>query len=430
MPATGRGCPFTVAASRRPVIRGKCQLPSVESTSAVGFCETDAMTEPVTTLRRSARRVPAWVAQLGRSGVPEAVTGFAAFIYSVSFPTGPGGRTPLESLVEFGICFFAAVSGRWPRVGTFGVAAMLLLTAIGSNQISTSLFTFLIPLVSNGAHGRTVLRDIAAPLYLVLAIAHTLPTNDNLSDQVQTVIIWIVLVGLAWGTGRTINRLRREGEKQARLRTQALRSQRRSIARDLHDTVSYATTTMVMRAEQIKLRTSHDPELVADLDFIIATGRRSVRDLRGMMEALRRNDPELDLEDDAPWRLVTVHDVIRERQDELAAHGLTLQVSTDADLDSLPGSVRATLAKLIVEATSNMVKHAGRGPCRLIIEVHDNLVEAVFTNPLRPGADLTDSTSGLGIIGASERVRSVGGELEATAASGTWILRVQLPLGE
>ena len=35
---------------------------------------------------------------------------------------------------------------------------------------------------------------------------------------------------------------------------------------------------MVMRAEQMKLRATDDPELLADLDFIIATGRRSVRD--------------------------------------------------------------------------------------------------------------------------------------------------------
>ncbi|NLE17262.1 MAG: hypothetical protein GX632_01815, partial [Propioniciclava sp.] len=278
--------------------------------------------------------------------------------------------------------------------------------------------------------GRTVLRDIAAPLYFALAIVKTMPLNDTLSDQLQTVIIWAVLVGLAWGTGRTIHRLRREGQEQAELRTAALRSQRRSIARDLHDTVSYATTTMIMRAEQIKLRAGDDPQLTEDLDFIIATGRRSVRDLRGMMETLRRNDPELDLEQNTPWRLLTVTDVIAERRAELAAHGLTLQVTSDADLDSLPSSVRETLAKLVVEATSNMVKHAGKGPCRLIIEVQDDTLEAVFTNRLRAGHRQDGGRPGLGLVGAAERVRAIGGELEATAASGTWILRAQLPIGE
>lgn len=388
------------------------------------------MTEPAPATPRPARRFPRWVARLGRSGVPEAIVGLFAYMYNEAFPSIDGNRTLAEAIVDFLLCFFAALTGRWPRVGTLGVAATLIAQVLVSDELSVTVFAMFVPIVSNGAHGRTVLRDIAAPLYFALAIVKTMPLNDTLSDQLQTVIIWAVLVGLAWGTGRTIHRLRREGQEQAELRTAALRSQRRSIARDLHDTVSYATTTMIMRAEQIKLRVGDDPQLTEDLDFIIATGRRSVRDLRGMMETLRRNDPELDLEQNTPWRLLTVTDVIAERQAELAAHGLTLQVTSDADLDSLPSSVRETLAKLVVEATSNMVKHAGKGPCRLIVEVQDDTLEAVFTNRLRAGHRTDTGRSGLGLVGAAERVRAIGGELEATAASGTWILRAQLPIGE
>ncbi|MBB1494808.1 hypothetical protein J4N02_15550 [Propioniciclava sp. MC1595] len=388
------------------------------------------MTEPAPATPRPARRFPRWVARLGRSGVPEAIVGLFAYMYNEAFPSIDGNRTLAEAIVDFLLCFFAALTGRWPRVGTLGVAATLIAQVLVSDELSVTVFAMFVPIVSNGAHGRTVLRDIAAPLYFALAIVKTMPLNDTLGDQLQTVIIWAVLVGLAWGTGRTIHRLRREGQEQAELRTAALRSQRRSIARDLHDTVSYATTTMIMRAEQIKLRVGDDPQLTEDLDFIIATGRRSVRDLRGMMETLRRNDPELDLEQNTPWRLLTVTDVIAERQAELAAHGLTLQVTSDADLDSLPSSVRETLAKLVVEATSNMVKHAGKGPCRLIIEVQDDTLEAVFTNRLRAGHRQDGGRPGLGLVGAAERVRAIGGELEATAASGTWILRAQLPIGE
>lgn len=388
------------------------------------------MTEPAPAVRAEARMVPRWVARLGASGVPEATCGLFAFAYTEAFPDPTRARSTLDVIIEIAICFFAGATGRWPRVGTLGVGACLLWMALTPAGISTAFFVLFIPIVSNGAHGRTFLRDLAALLYFALALVRTVPLNTSVSDVAQTVVIWVILVGLAWGTGRTVSRLREEGKRQADLRAASLRSQRRSIARDLHDTVSYATTTMIMRAEQIKLRTTDDPELIQDLDFIISTGRRSVRDLRGMMETLRRNDPELDLEEDAPWRLVAVGDVIADRRAELAAHGYRLDVSADAAaLDSLPSSVRETLAKLIVEATSNMVKHAGRGPCRLIIEVHDDMLEAVFTNPLRPGRDQRKAGHGLGIIGALERVEALGGELEATAASGTWILRAQLPLG-
>ena len=391
-------------------------------------CHTDAMTVSAPTRRPRRPRVPTWVAHLGRSGVPEALGATLMFAYNEAFPNPGVEREPISALVDVALCFFAGLSGRWPRVGTAGVAVCLFVMVAALPDLSTTVFVMFIPILSTGAHGHTILRDISAPLYFALAVTKTLPFNETPSEQLQTVIIWVVLVGLAWGTGRTIDRLRKIGEQQSKLHTQALRSQRRSIARDLHDTVSYATTTMIMRAEQIKLREGDDPTLTEDLDFIIATGRRSVRDLRAMMETLRRNDPDLDLEDDAPWRLLTVSDVIQERQVELAAHGLSLQVTTEADLDALPASVRETLAKLIVEATSNMVKHAGKGPCRLIIEVDDGVLEAVFTNVLRPGAT-GRSRTGFGIIGATERVSAIGGELEATAASGTWILRAQLPLG-
>lgn len=388
------------------------------------------MTVPAHTPRARRPRVPRWVAQLGRSGVPEAVTASLIFIYNEAFPSLTWDRSVTGAALDFLICLFAGMAGRWPRLGTAGVAVCLVLFVMATPELSTTVFVMLVPLVSTGAHGRTHLRDLSPPVYFVLAVAKTIPFNETISDQVQTVIIWAGLIGLAWGTGRTVHRLRREGEEQAELRTKALRGQRRSIARDLHDTVSYATTTMIMRAEQIKLRHPDDPQLAEDLDFIIATGRRSVRDLRGMMETLRRNDPELDLEQATPWRLLTVSDVIQERRAELASHGLTLEVSAGAELDELPNSVRETLAKLVVEATSNMVKHAGKGPCRLIIEVHDNMLEAVFTNPLRPGVPGGDAHAGLGLVGAAERVRALGGELEATAASGTWILRAQLPVGE
>lgn len=387
------------------------------------------MTDPAPSAgpSRAGGRLPVWVGRVGSSGIPEAIFGLSAFVYNEAFPDS--GRTPLSGALEFAICLFAAVTGRWPRVGTFGAVACLVGLTVLADYLSITVFVMWIPIVSNGAHGRTILRDVAATAFLVLMLVKTMPTNETVSDHVQTVILWLLLVGVPWATGRIVNRLREEGRQQARLRTHALRSQRRSIARDLHDTVSYATTTMIMRAEQIKLRSTGDPQLIEDLDFIIATGRRSVRELRGMMETLRRNDPELDLEAEAPWRLVTVGDVISERRAELAAHGLRLDVSSDADLDSLPNSVREALAKLIVEATSNMVKHAGRGPCRLIIEVGDDTVEAVFTNPIRPGSVQAGDAAGLGLVGALERVEALGGELEATTASGTWILRAQLPLG-
>lgn len=371
--------------------------------------------------------------RLGVSGVPEAVSAALILVYLEAFPqNSPSDRSWQSFAFDLIACFAAGVVGRWPRVGTAGVAVALGGMALTHPEtVSMGVFTLFIPIVSNGAHGREMLRDLSAVGYTVLACLNTVPRAREVGEVIETVVLWMLLVGIAWAAGRTVNTLRRETQQQKQLREDALRRQRRGIARDLHDTVSYATSTMIMRAEQIKLR-SPDPELNADLDFIISTGRRSIRDLRGMMEALRRNDPGLgESEEDSAWRLVTIGDVITERVTELAAHGIPLQVSVTDDIDSLPGSVREALGKLIVEATSNMVKHAAKGPCRMIIDVDDGVVEAVFTNPVRDGTiPVIGEGLRLGLIGAAERVEAIGGELETTQASGTWILRAQLPIGE
>ena len=378
-------------------------------------------------LRRWRRQFPAWLARLGTSGFPEAAMATVLFLYVEVFSTPSGDRTSVFAVNAL-LCGSAAVSGRWPRLGVAGViTGLTIMNAIPADQLRMSTLALFIPIVSTGMRGRTWLADVFSIVSYLLACILTVPLSDGMSEKVESVIVWGLAIGLARIIGHTIDRLRRETKAHAALRFASLRRQRRDIAHDLHDTLAYATTTMIMRAEQMKLRTD-DPATQADLDFIISTGRRSVRDLRSMMEALRRNDPDQASGTVTMWRLVTIADVLDERVKELNAHGLALQVSAPKDIDHLlPESIRETLGKLIVEATSNMVKHAAPGPCRVIIEVDENAAEAVFTNLTEPGSFASDE--GLGLLGAAERVEALGGEFEATAASGTWIVRAQLPLG-
>lgn len=379
-------------------------------------------------VRRWRTDVIDWVTRLGASGFPEASVAVVLFLYFEVFSVPAHGDRTLEFTINVLMCVSAGIVGRWPRVGTIGAAVTLgLMIAFPlDDQIRLSALAAFVPLVSTGVRGHARLCDVASVAYLVLLTAMTLPVSGNLLLQVESAVLWAIVIALVRFLGRTVDRLRRESTAQAAMRVDALRQQRRSIAHDLHDTVAYSTTTMIMRAEQMKLRAT-DPDLVADLDFIITTGRRSIRDLRSMMETLRRNDPELDTGTVPMWRLVTISDVITQRVAELAAHGLVLQVSVPATLDDLPESVRDTLGKLIVEATSNMVKHAAAGPCRILVEVEAGLVEAVFTNPVAPGSVPGE---GLGLLGAAERIEALGGELEAAEVSGVWIVNATLPVGE
>lgn len=379
---------------------------------------------------RAAPRPPLWLRRLVSVGSPEVAAASVLFAYSLAFSERTGPVSLIQEASSLLVCLGAALCGRWPLAG--GITTGIGLTAMLSytESVPVAIFASLIAVLSVTARGHTRLRAVLTLWYLCMACAVTVPMSHDPQEAMQTVALWVLLSTLAVGVGLAIDRLRRDNMRKDHLRVESLRSQRRAIARDLHDTVAYATTTMIMRAEQIRLRHPDEPQLAEDLDFIITTGRRSVRDLRGMLEALRRNDPGFDdPPHDSGWRIETISEVLEARRAVLAAHALRLDVRADDAVDTLPEAVREALGKLIVEATSNMVKHASGNPCRALIEVQDVSVEAVFTNPVADGAAGPTHSSGLGLLGAAERVEALGGEIEAQQASGTWILRAQLPLG-
>lgn len=372
-------------------------------------------------------RTPGWLGRLGTGGLPEALSALGIFLFDFTFGAD---HTTLQLVTSFLLALFAGLAGRYPRVGSVGVGAMMVVFAfVYAGSLPLLFVCVLIPIASTGARGFSRMRDLITLWCAAVLIVMTTNISLTVAESIQSALLICTLLLIAWSSGRAVHKLRAEREQQAALGVESLRAQRRGIARDLHDTVAYSTTTMIMRAEEIKLRTTDDEQLIADLNFIISTGRRSVRDLRGMLEALRRNDPSFDLDtsDGSPWTVTTIEDVLDARVRELADHGISATVSIDANLDNLPTSVHQTLAKVIVEATSNMVKHSARGTCAILIESDDGVLEAVFTNPTRPNSP--PPSGGFGLLGASERIQALGGELEATTASGTWILRVQLPVG-
>ena len=317
-------------------------------------------------------------------GFPEASIAVGLFLYFEVFTLPAGGDRTLEFTLNVLMCMSAGIVGRWPAAGTIGAgAALALMIAFPpGDQIRFSALAAFVPLVSTGVRGLSRLCNVASIAYFVLLTAMTLPVSGTPLLQLESAILWGLFIGLARLASSTVDRLRRESKAQAELRVDALRHQRRGIAHDLHDTVAYSTTTMIMRAEQMKLRAT-DPELVADLDFIITTGRRSVRDLRSMMETLRRNEPDNELPH-SPWQISSLEEVLDRRLAELTDNGFRASAHVDADLAALPESVRDTVGKLVVEATSNMVKHAEPGPCRMLVEANDDTLEAVFTNRTQP----------------------------------------------
>lgn len=332
--------------------------------------------------------------------------------------------------LELCLCLAAAVVGRWPMPATL-VAGLIMaaILALPMDQQRPGLLVALVIVASLGAKGLVWPRTMMAVWFVVLIVVTENTPPQPTSKAVTGIIGYLVLVVFAVAIGEAIRRISAERAQSQVDRTVAVQAQRRSIARDLHDTVAYATTSIILRAEQAKLRGVSDKETLADLDYIINAGRNSMRDLRGMMETLRRNEPEGADSPRSPWQIAQLTDVLAERTTELRSHGFHVTSHIDGDPLTLPESVREALGKVVVEATSNMVKHGDPGsPVSIMVEVGDQDVEAVFINrPSNAGSKVQSAQ--LGLVGARERVEALGGEVHVASESPDWVVRVLIPLG-
>lgn len=355
-----------------------------------------------------------------------AFTAFVAALVLLGLPRHGDDWAGL--VVELLVCASCAAVGFWPTPATLiaaaGVAATLLL--VPTEATRPSLLAMLVPIAIAGTRGLHMVQGVVATWFVVVAAVNENSPPVPPERLAGRVAGWILLAAAGCVFGWLTRRLWLQREQSVRERAAAVEEQRRLIASDLHDTLAYSMTSIIQRAHMAQLRGVDDPLLADDLIFITRTGHHSLRDLRGMMQTLRRNDaaPETPR---SPWRVTSLTEVVDRRVAHLRACGFTVEVAFDVRADDLPDSVRETLAKVTVEATSNIAKHAdASGPCAIRLQESAEGVLAEFVN--RPAKVRSRTGSGLGLVGARERVEALGGEVAVTKDEEAWKVHAWLPL--
>jgi signal transduction histidine kinase len=126
----------------------------------------------------------------------------------------------------------------------------------------------------------------------------------------------------------------------------------------------------------------------------------------------------------------TVNRALEDAQESLARAGHDLRVHVEDHIQlPMPFSVRTALVRVIQECTANMAKYASRGtPCTIMVERTETETLALFINDVRDDERLdTALSSGVGLIGARERVEAVGGSLAVRHHDGRWIIQASIP---
>ncbi|MFC5234131.1 sensor histidine kinase [Pseudonocardia zijingensis] len=197
-------------------------------------------------------------------------------------------------------------------------------------------------------------------------------------------------------------------------------AERNRLARELHDSVGHALTVTTLQAGAAARVLESDPAFVAKaLDAIAEAGRTALADLDHVLGLLRDGEgnrsPMPDLDD-----LDTLVDGAR-------SAGVAVDLDRDGATGAVPRAVSREAYRIVQEALTNALRHAGPVPVTVHVAVGEEAVALEITNPLGPGPGRTGG--GRGIAGMRERVGVLRGELTSGPEDGRWRVAARLPFG-
>lgn len=242
-----------------------------------------------------------------------------------------------------------------------------------------------------------------------------------------------LFVGTPWAAGLAL-RLRQDREQalsahnaelqrdqEARAR-QAVAAERARLARELHDVVSHAIAVTVLQARGGRRMLGVDEAQVRRaLDAIEHTNTQALSDMRRLLSLLR------DAEDGAPAGPQPSLERLDALLEEVRGSGVPVQLTVTGSSSVVPPGVDLSAYRIIQEALTNILKHAGPGASAHVeVALGGDAVDLAVTDDGRVAVD--GDGSGQGLIGIRERVAVVGGQVEAgPRPDGGFAVRARLP---
>lgn len=216
----------------------------------------------------------------------------------------------------------------------------------------------------------------------------------------------------------------RERDQHARL---AAQSERTRIAREMHDVVAHALAVIVVQSDGAAYAVRHSGSTdaaVSALDTIGSTSRDALAETRRLVGVLRQDGDEPELSPAVTRSDVTAV-VDRVRAAGLHAHSSGLEV-----LDDAPREVVAAVHRVVQEALTNVIKHAGHDPhARIELRREDADLVLRVVDDGRGNPSAADGM-GHGLVGMRERVHVLGGTVSTgPRPEGGYAVTARIPLG-
>jgi signal transduction histidine kinase len=358
----------------------------------------------------------------------DAALAIVVFLATVFLTDGPGdsvvirpvGDVPIPAVLAFAVASAALYWRRRAPLVVLGVAVAAWATTLGSGYADLGGVT-IIALYSAGRYAagdRWAHAGVAAAIAVILI--------DGLTDPAPwgEAVFGGVVLFLAWYVGRRL-RLRNQRAVQV-LREQAAEArrivieERARIARELHDVVAHRVSLMTVQAGAAKAVAAEDPEGARRaMAAVEEAGRQALDELRHLLGVLR---PETDLDGLGPQPgLADLPRLV----EQIRGAGVDVSLATDGVSAELPARVDLFAYRIVQEALTNVLKHAGPGARTevrlgtdrggIVLEVVDDGRGATVMPT--PGV-AEEGARGHGLVGMRERALLLGGTLDAAPRPG------------
>ncbi|MFI0408472.1 sensor histidine kinase [Actinomadura sp. 3N508] len=247
-------------------------------------------------------------------------------------------------------------------------------------------------------------------------------------------VVWVAPVLTAMAVRE--HRFRAEAERQraeqvARLaeldRRAAVTAERARMARELHDVIANHLSAVALHSSAVLKVPNLDREgIERAMEVIRENSVQGLAEMRRMIGLLRDGDGDGGAEDPAARpRLAELGRLVRhtERSD------LSARLEIAGEPPELPAAVELAAYRIVQEALTNALKHAGPGSTDVRVEYTRRSVVIDVLSPLGEDAARLPGT-GSGLVGMRERAVMLAGEFDAGPDGGRWRVHAELPLDQ
>ena len=403
--------------------------------TAAQLYRTFTLLSLATTLVAYGAGAPVFIAVATANGIPAASFPQIVFVCTVLLATGTVlhlVRPPVARAILLGVQFFLNLfltvivgPAAWvqailivPQIVQLGLITSPRLFMVVATGGLALVFYRLPQTVAWGAtipgplfHDIVVLIGlsiiVAALVALILFVTERFRRQETLIDNLKTNIVNLTRANYAFQTYASA------ADEAAR------REERLKITRDIHDSIGYTLTTLRMMLEAGKDLIANAPlRLEMHLQKALGIIDSGSGEVRTALHQLRGSEPE---------PRAGIHGLKRLIEFFGETTGITVAVSWGNVPWSLPYRTEAALYRFVQEAMSNALSHGNATQVRIAFRREGGvLVVGVADNGV--GADTI--IEGIGLRGMRERLRDLGGTIDARSSSVGFLVKARLPLEE